>query len=114
MPRRYTAEKSGLWCGKAGDSVRGTTDRGGAFMYIRTTKFSQAAAGIAIAGALTLAPARAQETVKIGLILPMTGGQASTRKQIDNAVKRFIQQNAGTPPRQPIQLTLNDHPPPPH
>src|SRR5260370_1419869 len=76
MPRRYTAEKSGLWCGKAGDSVRGTTDRGGAFMYIRTTKFSQAAAGIAIAGALTLAPARAQETVKLRLSLPMTGGRA--------------------------------------
>src|SRR5260221_5977122 len=108
MPRRYTAEKSGLWCGKAGDSVRGTTDRGGAFMYIRTTKFSQAAARIAIAGALTLAPARAQETVKIGLILPMTGGQASTGKQIDNAVKLFMQQNGDTVAGKKIEIILKD------
>jgi branched-chain amino acid transport system substrate-binding protein len=44
------------------------------------------AAGAAIA-TLAFAPAHAQETVKIGLILPMTGGQASTGKQIDHAVK---------------------------
>ena len=36
-----------------------------------------------VAAMLALAPAQAQETVKIGLILPMTGGQASTGKQID-------------------------------
>ena len=28
-----------------------------------------------------------QEAVKIGLIVPLTGGQASTGKQLDNAVK---------------------------
>ena len=32
----------------------------------------------AVAGMLAVVPAHAQETVKIGLILPMTGGQAST------------------------------------
>src|SRR5260370_29070858 len=108
MPRGYTAEKSGLWCGKAGDSVRGREGRGGAFMYMHTTKFWQAAAGIAIAGALTLAPARAQETVKIGLILPMTGGQASTGKQIDNAVKLFMQQNGDTVAGKKIEVILQD------
>ena len=46
---------------------------------------SHMAAG-AVAGMLALVPAHAQETVKIGLILPMTGGQASTGKQIDNAL----------------------------
>jgi branched-chain amino acid transport system substrate-binding protein len=56
-------------------------------MFIRTRMLSQAAIGIAILGSIALAPARAQETVKIGLILPMTGGQASTGKQIDNAIK---------------------------
>src|SRR5258708_4870178 len=108
MPRGYTAEKSGLWGGKAGDWVRGTADRGGAFMYIHPTKFSQAAAGIAIAGALTLAPARAQETVKIGLILPMTGGQASTGKQIGNAVKLYMQQKGDTVAGKKIEVILKD------
>ena len=50
----------------------------------------------AVAGMLAVAPAHAQETVKIGLILPMTGGQASTGKQIDNAVKLYMQQNGDT------------------
>src|SRR4030088_3144747 len=40
----------------------------------------------AVAGVLALAPAQAEDAVKIGLILPMTGGQASTGKQIDNTV----------------------------
>src|SRR5665647_503506 len=91
MPRRYMAEKSGLWYGKdRGLGSRHKTDQGRAFMFIRTKLLSQAAIGIAIAGAVALAPAQAQETVKIGLILPMTGGQASTGKQIDNAVKLYI------------------------
>ena len=73
-------------------------------MFIRTRKLhskmlSRAAAGIAMAGALAvaaaLAPAKAQETVKIGLILPMTGGQASTGKQIDNAIKRSEERRVG-------------------
>ncbi|MGC2087642.1 MAG: ABC transporter substrate-binding protein, partial [Bradyrhizobium sp.] len=38
-----------------------------------------------IASALALGAARAEDTFKIGLIVPMTGGQASTGKQIDNA-----------------------------
>ena len=50
----------------------------------------------AVAGMLATAPVHAQETVKIGLILPMTGGQASTGKQIDNAVKLYMQQNGDT------------------
>src|SRR5260370_33055298 len=107
MPRRYTAEKSGLWCGKAGGSVRGTTDRGGAFMYIRTTKFSQAWAGLAIAGALTLAPARAQEIVKIRLILPLTGGHASTRYQIRNAGQRVTRPHGYTIACANIEVIVN-------
>ena len=37
------------------------------------------------------APAHAQDTVKIGFILPMTGQQQSTGKQIAAAVKLFQQ-----------------------
>ena len=62
----------------------------------------------AVAGMLVLAPAQAQETVKIGLILPMTGGQASTGKQIDNAVKLYMQQNGVTVGGRKIEVILKD------
>ena len=57
---------------------------------------------------LALAPAKAQETVKIGLILPMTGGQASTGKQIDNAVKLYMQQKGDTVAGKKIEIILKD------
>src|ERR1700739_1986663 len=81
-------------------------------MFIRTKMLSLAAAGVAIAGAVAfasvLAPVQAQETVKIGLILPMTGGQASTGKQIDNAVKLYMQQNGDTVAGKKIEVILKD------
>ncbi len=52
---------------------------------------------------------RPQETVKIGLILPMTGGQASTGKQIDNAIKLYMQQkNGDTVAGKKIEVILKD------
>src|ERR1700732_924316 len=75
-------------------------------MFIHTKLLSQAAAGIAIAGAVALAPAQAQETVKIGLILPMTGGQASTGKEIGNAVKLYMQQKGDTVAGKKIEVIL--------
>ena len=75
-------------------------------MFIRTGMLLQAAAGVALAG--LLAPAQAQETVKIGLIVPMTGGQASTGKQIDNAVKLYMQQKGDTVAGRKIEIILKD------
>ncbi len=47
-------------------------------MFIVRKMLSRGAVGVAMAAAvgstLAFAPAQAQETVKIGLILPMTGG----------------------------------------
>ena len=60
-------------------------------MFIRAKLVLQVAAVVAMG-----ATAQAQEAVKIGLILPMTGGQASTGKQIDNAVKLYMQQHGDT------------------
>ena len=77
-------------------------------MFIRIKLLLQAATGVAIAGAVTLLPAQAQETVKIGLILPMTGGQASTGKQIDNAVKLYMQQKGDTVAGKKIEVILKD------
>ena len=76
-------------------------------MLIRTKLLSSAAAAIAFAG-VGLAPAQAQESVKIGLILPMTGGQASTGKQIDNAVKLYMQQKGDTVAGRKIEIILKD------
>src|SRR6202795_2688037 len=109
MPRRSAAEKTGLWCGKGrGLGSRHETDQGRAFMFIRTKRWSLAAAATALAGAVALAPAQAQETVKIGLILPMTGGQASTGKQIDNGIKLYMQQQGDTVAGKKIEIILKD------
>src|ERR1700728_915458 len=80
----------------------------GALMFIGTKMLSRAAVGAAIWGALVLAPAQAQEIVKIGLILPMTGGQASTGKQIDNAIKLYMQQNGDSVAGKKIEIILKD------
>src|ERR1700674_4399168 len=77
-----------------------------------TRMLSRATAGMATAGAFAfaaaLAPAHAQDAVRIGLILPMTGGQASTGKQIDNAVKLYMQQHGDTVAGKKIEIILKD------
>ncbi|HEX2655876.1 MAG TPA: ABC transporter substrate-binding protein [Xanthobacteraceae bacterium] len=59
-------------------------------------------------GAVSAGAALAQETVKIGLILPMTGQQASTGKQIDAAVRLYMQQNGATVAGKKIEVILKD------
>lgn len=66
------------------------------------------AACIALAGATTSTVAHAEDTVKIGLIVPMTSGQASTGKQIDNAVKLYMKQNGSTVAGKKIEVILKD------
>ncbi|HST95623.1 MAG TPA: ABC transporter substrate-binding protein, partial [Microvirga sp.] len=67
--------------------------------------------GIASAAAITLATggaALAQDTMKIGLILPMTGPFASTGRQIEAAAKLYMQQNGDTAGGKKIQLIVKD------
>lgn len=52
--------------------------------------------------------AAAQETVRIGLILPMTGQQASTGKQIDAAVKLYQAQHGTTVAGKKVEVILKD------
>jgi hypothetical protein len=47
-------------------------------------------------GALLSEPAAAQDTVKIGLVLPYSGQFADTAAQMDNAIKLFMQKNGDT------------------
>jgi branched-chain amino acid transport system substrate-binding protein len=76
-------------------------------MFIRTKTVLTAVAAVALWGAAVNA-GQAQESVKIGLILPMTGGQASTGKQIDNAVKLYMQKNGDTVAGKKIEIILKD------
>jgi branched-chain amino acid transport system substrate-binding protein len=50
----------------------------------------------------------ADGTVRIGLIVPMTGGQASTGKQLDNAVKLYMQQHGDNVAGKKIEVILKD------
>src|SRR5882762_4649259 len=65
-------------------------------------------AAAAAAGAVLSLPAAAQDSVKIGLIVPMTGQQSSTGKQIDAAVKLYQQQNGATVAGKKIEVILKD------
>ncbi len=58
--------------------------------------------------ALASSSAAAQETVKIGLILPLTGQQASTGKQIDAAVKLYQAQNGNMVAGKKVEVILKD------
>src|SRR5689334_15710877 len=60
----------------------------------------------AFAAAFTLSAAQAQ--IKIGLILPMTGQQASTGKQIEAAAKLYMQQKGDTIAGKKIELIVKD------
>jgi branched-chain amino acid transport system substrate-binding protein len=77
-------------------------------MFVGAKMLPHAMLGAATAGALALTPARAEDAVKIGLILPMTGGQASTGKQIDNAIKLYMKQHGDTVAGKKIEVILKD------
>ena len=62
----------------------------------------------ALALVFIAASAGAQDTVKIGLILPMTGPFASTGRQIDGAVKLWMQQNGTTVAGKKIEVIVKD------
>lgn len=66
-------------------------------------------AGALMAGSVSLcAPAIAQESVKIGLILPMTGPFASTGRQIEAAAKLYMAQNGATVAGKTVELVIQD------
>jgi branched-chain amino acid transport system substrate-binding protein len=66
------------------------------------------ASAIAIA-ALTASNSIAQsDTFKIGLILPMTGQQASTGRQIEAAAKLYMAQNGDTVAGKKVELIVKD------
>lgn len=68
-----------------------------------------ATVGVAAVGLVSFgANVQAQETVKIGLIVPMTGGQSSTGQQINNAVKLYQQKFGDTVAGKKVEVILKD------
>ncbi len=63
---------------------------------------------IACALAAASLPALAQDVLKVGLILPMTGPFASTGRQIDAAVKLYLAQNGNSVAGKKIEVILKD------
>src|ERR1019366_1743235 len=59
-------------------------------------------------GALATSGAFAQGTVKIGLVVSMTGQQASTGKQIKAAVDLYMKEHGDTVAGKKIQVILRD------
>ncbi|MET0539211.1 MAG: ABC transporter substrate-binding protein [Xanthobacteraceae bacterium] len=53
-------------------------------------------------------PALAQDTVKVGMVLPLTGGQASVGKQIQAAAKLYMEKNGTTVAGKKIDLMIRD------
>lgn len=64
-------------------------------------------AGAAVCG-MFLSTAQAQETVKIGLVLPMTGPFASTGRQVEAGVKAYQALHGDTVAGKKIEVVLRD------
>jgi branched-chain amino acid transport system substrate-binding protein len=69
-------------------------------------RFAVQAAALALAG--VACGAFAQGSVKIGLILPMTGPQASTGRQIEAAAKLYMQQHGTSVAGRKVDLIVKD------
>ena len=70
---------------------------------------ASAAAAMVLSTGLAALPAAAQDNVfKIGLILPMTGQQATTGRQIEAAAKLYMAQNGDTVAGKKVQLIIKD------
>jgi len=65
-------------------------------------------ASAALAGAAAGLPARAAEPVRIGLILPLTGPFASTGRQVEAAVRLYMQQHGDTAGGSKLELIVKD------
>ena len=64
-------------------------------------------AAVALAASL-ITPGSTQEVVKVGLILPMTGQQASTGRQIAAAAKLYMELNGAVVAGKKIELVIKD------
>ncbi len=59
-------------------------------------------------GVLAVGAVRAEDSVKIGVILPMTGPSASTGRQIDAAIKLWMAQSGGKAGGKKVEVIIKD------
>ena len=71
-------------------------------------KYATGAIAALALGAFAVGGASAQDTVKIGLIISMTGPQASTGKQVKAAVDLYMAQHGDTVAGKKIEVILRD------
>jgi branched-chain amino acid transport system substrate-binding protein len=71
-------------------------------------RFLIASGSLAAALALAGAPAGAQGTVKVGLIMPYSGQFADTATQLDNAIKLYVKQHGDTVAGKKIEFVRKD------
>ena len=72
------------------------------------SRYTTCAIALFAFGALAAGSAFAQDTIKIGLIVSMTGEQASTGKQIKAAVDLYMKEHGDTVAGKKIQVILRD------
>ncbi len=77
-------------------------------MNAKFTRRHTLAALTLAATALSPFAARAEDTVKIGLILPMTGPSASTGREIDAAIKLFQEQKGDKAAGKKVEVIVKD------
>src|SRR5271163_5138962 len=76
---------------------------------MRMTRFVAGAAALAIAGILGLGAAQAQDnTIKIGIVTPMTGTSAAVGREISDATKLYVAQHGDTVAGKKIELIIRD------
>jgi branched-chain amino acid transport system substrate-binding protein len=67
-----------------------------------------AAVAICVIAVVVSGSAHSQDSVKVGLIVPMTGRQASTGREIDAAIRLYVQQHGDTVAGRKIEIILKD------
>jgi branched-chain amino acid transport system substrate-binding protein len=63
---------------------------------------------LAFAAALLAGPAAAQDTIKVGIILPYSGQFADAATQMDNAIKLYVKQNGETVAGKKLEFIRKD------
>ena len=71
-------------------------------------KLRALAGGLVAATFLGIAPSMAQQTVKVGLLVPLSGPFAPTGKQMVAGAKLYMQQNGDTVAGKKIELIIKD------
>jgi branched-chain amino acid transport system substrate-binding protein len=66
------------------------------------------AGAVLVLGAVASTGALAQDTVKIGVVLPLTGGLAAVGKQVQAGIKLYVEKNGATAANKKIDLIIKD------